>query len=144
MRESPAWAAIPHTAKRVLERIELEHMRHAGRENGRLIVTYDDFAKADIRRQSVALALRQLSALGFLEVTVSGYKTAGGDKIPSKYRLTHVFSAGAYNDGTPTEEWRRIKTNDHARSVLAAAVIEETLGSKVWGGGRRRPQSRNQ
>jgi hypothetical protein len=30
MRRSPAWRALPDTARRVLDRLEVEHMEHAG------------------------------------------------------------------------------------------------------------------
>jgi len=45
MLESPAWRAMDMlAARRVVERIILEHMAHAGTENGNLIVTYADRA----------------------------------------------------------------------------------------------------
>ena len=64
MRRSPVCRALPDTARRVLDRLEVEHMEHAGTENGQLICTYDQFARAGIRRASVALAIRQLTAVG--------------------------------------------------------------------------------
>ena len=33
MRESPAWHHLPDKARRILERLELEHMRHGGDSN---------------------------------------------------------------------------------------------------------------
>src|SRR5829696_1304072 len=51
LRTSPAWRALPDNARRVLDRLELEHMQHAGGRNGTLICTFDDFAKNGIRRK---------------------------------------------------------------------------------------------
>ena len=43
LRESAAWRALPDNARRVLDRLELEHMRHGGAANGRLVCTYYRF-----------------------------------------------------------------------------------------------------
>jgi hypothetical protein len=48
MRSSPAWLALPDNARRVLDRLELEHMQHGGAENGVLVVTFDDFERHGI------------------------------------------------------------------------------------------------
>ena len=89
MRRSPAWRALPDIARRVLDRLELEHMEHGGTENGRLICTYDQFAKSGIRRASLPLALRQAIALGFLRVTTPGGRAIADVRQPTRYRLTY-------------------------------------------------------
>jgi hypothetical protein len=72
MRESAAWRALSDNARRVLDRLEVEHMMHGGAENGGLVCTYDDFKNAGIRRKSISCAIQACVALGFLEVTVKG------------------------------------------------------------------------
>src|SRR3954469_12528814 len=84
MRESPAWRHLPDKARRILERLELEHMRHGGAQNGHLSCTYDDFLKAGVRRQAVPIAIRQCVALGFLQVMRRGGLTYTGYKMPSE------------------------------------------------------------
>jgi hypothetical protein len=120
MRESPAWRFLPDNARRVLDRLELEHMRHGGADNGNLVVTYTDFMRAGIRRQSIALAIRQCEGLGFLEVTQRGGQSISLHRWPSKYRLTYVN--GTKTSPAPTHEWRRIKTDSEAKEVLIAAA----------------------
>jgi hypothetical protein len=88
LRESPAWAALPDNARRVLDRLELEHLRHGGAENGKLKCTYSDFQKAGIRRASVALAIRECAGLGFIEITQRGRR--------SGCRLPHAVNLSAY------------------------------------------------
>src|SRR5215218_3524336 len=90
LRVSPAWRALPDNARRVLDRLELEHMQHAGERNGTLVCTFDDFAKNGIRRRSVSLAIRQSEVLGFLETTRKGGLGKGKTHLPSQYRLTYV------------------------------------------------------
>jgi hypothetical protein len=122
MRESAAWRALPNNARRVVERLELEHMHHGGRENGRLPCTYGDFEKAGIRRKSIALAIRQAEALGFLEVVKRGYIASTGFRAPSTYRLTHVHNADKRKHGLPTHEWRMIKDQEGAARALDLAA----------------------
>jgi hypothetical protein len=62
MLQSPAWCELGLSARRVLDRMELELMAHGGtQENGRLPVTYNDFIKYRVRRNSIASALREES-----------------------------------------------------------------------------------
>ncbi len=121
MKESPAWRAAPDNVRRVLDRLELEHMRHGGTANGQLIVTYDEFQRWGIRRASIALAIRQAVGLGFLEVTRAGYKSAAEFRVPSLYRLTYVFGRGREGRQDPTDEWERISSDDEAQAILSEA-----------------------
>lgn len=118
MRRSPAWRALPDNARRVLDRLEVEHMTSGATLNGALICTYDDFAKAGIRRASVPLALRQAEALGFV-VRQKGYRTSGDVRAPSLYRLTYVFGVGKSPD--PSNDWRNIGSDNEAAALLRSA-----------------------
>src|SRR5262245_5097540 len=89
MLESPAWGALSITARRILDRLELEHMGHAGLENGKLVCTYDDFEEYGARRHCLKLAILQLQQLGFIEVMQWGRQAVGDGRVPSKYRLTY-------------------------------------------------------
>jgi hypothetical protein len=44
MMESPAYRVLSLSAHRVLSRIEVEYAHHGGQDNGKLPVTFDDFA----------------------------------------------------------------------------------------------------
>jgi hypothetical protein len=106
MLQSPAWAALSHATKRILERLEIELMRHAGKGNGDLICTHRDFAAFGIRRRSIAAAIQQGTALGFVEVTKMGW-TSPDHSNPSRYRLTYLPTDHAH----PTDEWLGVKPN---------------------------------
>jgi CRISPR/Cas system Type II protein with McrA/HNH and RuvC-like nuclease domain len=41
--ESPAWRVMSLSAHRVVDRIDIELRHHGGTENGKLIVTFDQF-----------------------------------------------------------------------------------------------------
>ena len=120
MRESPAWRALPDLARRILDRLELEHMRHGGTQNGYLLCTYDHFEEFGMRRASLALAIRQTVALGFVEITQAGFRTAAEFRAPNLYRLTYVF--GRMRNTDPTDEWEAVKTDAEALQALDRAA----------------------
>ena len=86
--ESEAWSQLSLAARRVIDRILVEHMGQGGKENGRLIVTYDDFQTYGIRRQSLPDAIALAVKLGFVDVTTRGRRSAGHNRTPSTYGIT--------------------------------------------------------
>jgi hypothetical protein len=105
MMASAAFAGLNLAARRIHDRLLIEHMSHAGKENGKLVVTYSDFVHFGLRRASIADGIRALEASGLIAIVERGRRTSADFKFPSRYRLTHLPSA----DGTPaTNEWRRL------------------------------------
>lgn len=103
--ESAAWAAMGLAARRIVERVAIEHMHHGGTRNGLLIVTYDDFEIFGVRRKSIAKAIKEGVELGFLDVTYRGGRSYGITKRASKYGLTWLPRC----DMTPpTNRWRSV------------------------------------
>ncbi|MCA3625003.1 MAG: hypothetical protein IOC52_12610 [Methylobacterium sp.] len=100
---SEGFRLLSRSAMQCLFRILIEHAAHAGRQNGQLIVTYDDFADYGVRRSSIALAIRDLENAGFIE-TLRGKLSYGVGKCPSRYRLTWLPT---YEGKAPTNEWRK-------------------------------------
>jgi hypothetical protein len=116
--ESPAMRVLSQAAVRVMHRLEVEHMHHGGAENGRLIVTRDQFVGWGIERNAIAPAIRELAALGFVEITEKGCAGNANQHKATQYRLTYVNSK---NREQPTNEWRKIKTMDSAERIAAMA-----------------------
>ncbi len=50
---SPAWRALSVNGRRLLDFLELEHLAHAGRENGHLKATYDQLEEYGISRRLI-------------------------------------------------------------------------------------------
>ena len=118
--KSPAWRHLPDKARRLLDRIEFEHLQHGGAENGKLVVTYTNFQKWGIgRRNDITLSIRQCVGLGFLEVTEQGGRSISDRRWPSRYRLTYVLSTEGSDGPPPTHEWRHIRTDADAIKALA-------------------------
>jgi len=117
MLESAAWRSLTLAARLVLDRLEIEHMRHYGKRNGNLIVTYDQFLAhtGRKRRHLVAAAIKQLEQLGFLEIVERGKWNAGKDRRASRYRLTYLPTA----DKPATDEWRSSVTKTSPRILTS-------------------------
>jgi hypothetical protein len=119
MLDSPAYRVLSKAAFLVLSRIELEHMNHGGKENGNLPVTYDNFVKYGIHRHSIAPAIRELAALGFIELTERGCAGNREYRSPNKYRLTYCPAKNAHGNGT--HEWRFVKSLEQADEIARRA-----------------------
>src|SRR5262249_10890247 len=64
--EAPAWRVLSLSGHRVLDRLEIEHLRHGGKDNGELPVTFNNFEAYGIHRHAIAPALRECAALGLV------------------------------------------------------------------------------
>jgi hypothetical protein len=117
--ESPAYRTLSLSGHRVLARIQIEHARHGGRENGRLTVTFKDFEDYGIHRHAIAPAIREAEALGFVRITQLGRAGNGEFRIPNKFALTHLPTENG--QVAATDDWRRIKTLEEAIAIAEAA-----------------------
>jgi hypothetical protein len=136
MLESPAFMILSGAAQRVLFRLEIELLHHGGNDNGKLVVTFDQFEKYLVRRKSIASALLELEALGFIEVVEHGCAGNAGYGKPNVFRLTYLPSVGAPEDGS--HEWRRIKTMEDALRIQKDARATPPQNSVRRGGSRVR------
>ncbi|HXS48655.1 MAG TPA: hypothetical protein VN713_00860 [Sphingomicrobium sp.] len=68
MLESPAHRALSLSARKILDRLEIEFHRHGGKpeDNGRLPCTFDHFVEFGIHRHAIGLGIREVVALGFV------------------------------------------------------------------------------
>jgi hypothetical protein len=117
MLESPAFRALSLSAHRLLARLEIEFASHGGRDNGKLPTTYEQFEKYGIDRHSIAPAIREAEALGFVEVTERGRAGNREFRAPSLYRLTYRHTDRA----DPTDEWKRVDTIADAKEIATRA-----------------------
>jgi hypothetical protein len=120
MMESPAWKALSLSARRVLDRIEIEFGRRKGNPeaNGDLIVTYDDFVAYGITRRLVRPALNEVIALGFVRVTRMGAAGNADDRMATMYLITYQHAGSAQY---VEDNWKRIKTDEEAEAIAKAA-----------------------
>jgi hypothetical protein len=122
MLASPAWRALPGNAMKIVMRIALEHLRHGGVENGQLPVTYQDFARWGVRKNSVREAQLVAIRLGFVDRTSVGEVPWHGDiRSPSTFGLTWL---PRYDGVPPSNRWASIKTDLDAKAAVRRAKTE--------------------
>jgi hypothetical protein len=119
MLESPAWRVLSLSARRVVERIEIELAHHGGNDNGKLPVTYGDFVEYGIDRDCIAPAIREAEALGFIKVTEHGRGGNADYARPNKFLLTFAYAKS--NKYGPSHDWRKVKTVEQAESIAREA-----------------------
>jgi hypothetical protein len=116
---SPAWRAMSINARRALDRIMLEHMAHAGTENGNLLVTHRQFIEAGVSRDYVADAIDELEHLRLIRVTVRG-RGGIGSHHANRFLLTWMPERGSRfcdDPWTRTDEGR-VQAWQQARKAL--------------------------
>ena len=111
--ESTALRSLDRYGHLVLLRLEVEHCRHAGKENGYLIVTYDQFVDWGVPRRAIKPTIDHLVKVGLLVLEHRGRGHAG-DGDPSLYRLTYLKSkflpvAGSPYFLEPTNDWKKFE-----------------------------------
>ncbi len=113
MLESEAWRSMRINTRRVVERIEIEHMDHGGQENGNLPVTYADFAKHGVREKSIKLAIADAADRGLIIVTVRGRASVGPDRWPTRFALGWLPLFDGAAAPNRWKAWRRLEVYRH-------------------------------
>jgi hypothetical protein len=140
MLESPAYRALSRSAHMVISRIEIELGHHAGNDNGRLPVTFEDFIAYGVRRPNVAPAIREAEALGFIRAE----RGRGGNAeyhTPSKFYLTFAHNRDSRAE-PPTHDWKKIKSFEAAKQI--ARTARNRKDPNAVAGGKRRWHHRQQ
>ncbi|MDR3484631.1 MAG: hypothetical protein P4M05_06945 [Bradyrhizobium sp.] len=130
MLKSPAYRALSLSGRRILDRLEIELANHGGTQNGKLPVTYGDFERYGMDYGSIAGAIREVEALGFLEITERGRPSESDfGRHPSLYRITYRHGP---HDEQPTNEWKRHGSQEQAQRVakMARAAKNESAVAK--------------
>ena len=102
MLRSPAFRALSLSARRILDRIEIELASHGGRDNGKLPVTYANFVEFGVHRLAIAPGIREAGALGLLEVTsvdVPAMVNFAGRRFSGSRTCRHTGRARRTNGG---------------------------------------------
>ncbi len=125
----PAWQLAPVPLRRMLERLEVEHLRHGGFRNGELFVSWNQFVAASISRRKITPTQELGQALGLM--FVKRPDEPGGDlRAPNAYGLTYLPLKGK---DAPSDDWKLL-TRDRVETLVNAYLEIER--------GRRRPTLR--
>ena len=113
MLKSPAHHVLGRSALQVLSRLEIELAHHGGCDNGRTPSSYEQFQEFGMDRGCIAPAIRELAALGFVEVTQRGRAGNAEFRSSNLFRLTYRHT----EKENPTEDWRRVATMAEAKEI---------------------------
>jgi hypothetical protein len=131
MLESPAYRTMSLMARRFLNAVERENLRHGGKDNGKLIVpgkTLKEYCLTASTRM-INEAKLEAEALGFLHFK-RGSAANGPKRAPNEYGLTYLPGHNGHNGGPPTDEWAEIKTIEEAKQRIEEAKYKR--GQSDW------------
>jgi hypothetical protein len=115
-----------------LLRIEIELRRHAGRGNGKLIVTKEQFVEyMRVHPRLIAPALRELEALGLICID-HGRGGNGEHRQPNRFLLNYLCGAVDAHE-LITNSWKQFKTLEEAAKVAAEARKAKDVAKVNYG-----------
>jgi hypothetical protein len=116
MLRSPAMRVLSLTGRRILDRVEIELAQHAGNDNGKLPITYNDLIAFGIHDHAIGAGLREVEALGLAEIkrSIAGSAT---HRKPNRFRLTYRPA----DSKRETNEWARIASIEQAEKLVSEA-----------------------
>ena len=106
---SPAWRAQSINCRRLIDFLEIEHLNHAGLENGSLLAPYSQLELFGIGRRFIFSAIGESERLGLVRVERGGRRGVVLTEV-NRFRLTYMWTRKKFNgiwDWTlPTDEWK--------------------------------------
>ena len=122
--ESRAWAATSIHVRRLIEFLEIEHLRHGGQENGLLKAPRPQLCAFGLHRRSISAAIEEGIRLGLINVC------RGSRRQPSRYSLTWL----PLHDGSPPSN--RFTECAAAADAIVQAAKHAKRRSSSWRAGQ--------
>lgn len=123
---SPAWRAMSINCRRLIDFLMIEHLNHAGSENGNLCATYDQLVAFGIPRRLIHVSMDEAEMLKLVFIERGARKSSGLSHM-NRFTLTFVrqriMAGERMGYVPPSGEWKRIKQE----GVLA---VKEALKQK--------------
>ncbi len=142
---SPAFKELCRckSAYMVVMRLIQEHVIHGGQDNGRLIVTYEQFEKFGISSNVVGDGIAIAEALRFIRVERGAVHLEAGS-CPDRFirdRNEYTLTFNHVGDQFETNDWNRIRTREEARGIvrMTRERRETEKAAQKERGGRRTP-----
>jgi hypothetical protein len=138
--QSPAWKRRSIHCARLIDFLMIEHMSHAGLENGNLAAPWRQLAEHGISRRYIKAAIAEALALKLITVH-SGGRRATGEASMSRYGLTFYATRVKNADGNeywvpPTDAWKRV-SDSAAQAYFASRPAWNGAPDKDFAGPHR-------
>jgi hypothetical protein len=140
---------LPPIAEQMLLALEIECLRHGGKNNGKIIHTYDDFERDGIRRMSVNRVIKLLVQSGVIKKK-SGRPGVDGYERPNLFELTYWPTWSRKRWIPATNEWLKQRANGAANqksrsgqnATTARSGQNATTGHQKTGNGQNSRSAR--
>ncbi|MFZ5671732.1 MAG: hypothetical protein ACOZAM_02085 [Pseudomonadota bacterium] len=113
---SDAWRFRSIHCTRLLDFLEIEHLRHGGVENGALVAPYNQLETFGIGRRFISKTIAEAETRKLVEVKRGGLKGRGMSDL-SRFRLTYCWTKsrvnGLWDWHLPTDDWQTYKEPGH-------------------------------
>jgi hypothetical protein len=107
--ESDAWRSLSINARRLLDFLMIEHMRHGGKRNGFLLAPREQLEKCGIGARHISPAIEEAERVGLVDCK------RGVGQRPSMYTLTWL----QLSDGSdPSNRWRFYLATSEGKPLL--------------------------
>ena len=132
---SPAWRARSDQLARLLDLLEVEHLKNGGAENGHIHQTYSQIQAGGIARKYIAATIGEGEGLGLIAVQ-HGMRKSRTQSHMSKFRLTYLpakvvnpeYQGGKPYYVAPSDDWKRI-TEDRAKAIADRALRDRAAAT---------------
>ena len=116
---SDAWRSMRINDRRLLDVLMLDHMRHAGKENGHLKAPYEQLEAFGMQARTIHSTIRRVEELGLVKCQRRGRRVA------SEYELTWL----ELHDGTPPSNAWRQYVNPNLRPLSQPRKVAQQLAA---------------
>lgn len=129
---SNAVRSLSINARKVLDRLIVEHLAHGGFNNGNLITPHRQFIECGVTAYLVADAVEELVFKGLIKCRKG--RAGDGTSHPNIYTLTFTMQ---YDGTAPTNEWR-VKDDDDIKQWRHVRPVKLTQRKKKHAAGKKR------
>ena len=110
--ESAAWRGMSINCRKLIDFLIVDHMNHAGQENGNLKAPYDQLVTFGLTRSRIASAVHEAEYLRLIRVERGG-RWAGSNR-PSTYELTFLHKQRP-TPTPPANDWKKTTEQEVAK-----------------------------
>jgi hypothetical protein len=109
----PAFLEASINCRRFIDALEVENMNHAGRENGNLVMPYNQLQRWwGIPRRLIRRTIDEAVERGLVEERRGGWRLSFAKSDPNRFRLTYrpAWEGTPRKERPATNEWRQYES----------------------------------
>lgn len=115
---SPAWCTQSINCRRLINFLEIEHLKHGGNENGSLLAPYGQLVGFGIGRRLIHASIAEAEQRGLVRVDRGGRRGVVMTEV-NRFCLTYMWSrkkiSGFWDWTPPTDDWKQFLGSGQSR-----------------------------